>query len=300
MDTVLEGLSTFVRVAETGNFTRAARDLGVVKSTVSETVRRLEQRLGARLLERSTKRVTLTDAGRAYYERARRALEEAHGAAADARALQEQPRGRLRVATPEVFAQRHIVPLLPEFLQAYPDLRIEFVEGAEPVDLLEAGVDLAIRITATPSETLIVRRLGSSRVVIAASPAYLEAREPPARPQDVAGHATLAFSPLHWGREWRFTQSGEAVAVPVQPLVLSDAAETLRAAALAGLGLMAAPSWMISEELARGDLVQVLQDWRATAVGIYAVYPSNRLLSAKVKVFAELIARRVRDLGLAD
>lgn len=300
MNQLLEGLPAFVRVVETGSFTRAAADLAVTKSTVSEAVRRLEQRLGVRLLDRTTRLVTPTDAGRAYYERARRALDEAAAAAADARALQERPAGRLRVATPEVFAQRHIVPLLPAFLGTYPDLRIELVESAAAVDLLDAGVDLAIRITPTVNDTLIVRRLGSSRVVIVASPAYLAAHGVPRHPRDLAERPTLGFSPLHWGREWRFQGGSELAVVPVQPLLLSNAAETLRAAALAGVGLAALPSWMVFEELARGDLVQVLDDWRTAAIGIYAVYPSNRLLAAKVKLFADLIARRVRDLGLAE
>jgi len=298
MDRPLEDIPTFVRVVETGSFTRAARELSITKSTASETVRRLEERLGVRLLDRTTRRVSTTEAGRAFYARARRALDEALAAVADARALQEEPVGRLRVATPAVFAQTCIVPLLPEFLEAHPGLQIEFVEGAAAVDLLESGVDLAIRITATPNDALIVGRLGSSHATIVASPAYVEAQGPPAHPQELIGRATLGFTPLHWGREWRFLRDGQSLAVPVKPLVLSDAAETLRAAALAGLGLAALPHWMVCQDIARGELVQVLEDWPTAAVGLFAVYPSNRLLSAKVRLFSDLIARHVRRQGL--
>lgn len=300
MTDALDGLPAFVRVAEAGSFTRAATDLGLTKSTVSEAVRRLEQALGVRLLDRTTRRVTPTEAGRAYYQRARRALDEANAAAADARALHERPAGRLRVATPGMFAQRHIVPLLPALLADWPDLQVELVEGAAAVDLLEAGVDLAIRIAPAMAETLVARRLGASRVVIVAAPAWLAAHAAPAHPRELSTMATIGFSPLLWGREWRFQGKDGAVIAPIRPRVLTDASDTLRAAALAGLGLAAMPSWMVFDELERGELVQVLADWPTAPVGIYAVYPSNRLMAAKVRVFTDLIARRIRALGLAD
>jgi DNA-binding transcriptional LysR family regulator len=298
MDDPFDGMAVFVRVVEAGGFTHAAADLGLTKSTVSEAVRRLETRLGIRLLNRTTRRVVPTEAGLAYFHRAHKALEEAQAAASEAGALHEEPIGRLCVATPEAFTHSLIAPLLPEMLTAWPGLRVEFVEGVAPVDLLQAGVDLAIRIATVLEDNLVVRRLGSSRVVIAAAPAYLSARGIPRHPSELPMHDTIGFAPMFWGHEWRFLRGGEAVNIPVQPVVRTNAAETLRGAALAGVGLTAIPSWMINEDLSRGALVEVLADWPTTEYGIYAVYPSNRLMAKKVKLFADLVARRIRALGL--
>jgi DNA-binding transcriptional LysR family regulator len=300
-DDPMGGMALFVRVAETGSMTRAAAELSLTKSTVSEAVRRLEERLGVRLLDRTTRRLTLTEAGQAYAARARRALEEAQGAVADARALQETPAGRLRVAIPEVFTRLILTPLLGELLDAWPDLQIELVEGQASVDLLAEQVDLAIRIAPSLGDNQIVRRLGTSEVVIVASPAYLARRGEPASPYDLAHHTLIGFSPLFWGHEWRLRDpEGRPVTVPVRPAVLTDSTESLLVAAAGGVGLTAVPSWTVAEELRSGALVQVLRPWRTDPRGIYAVYPSNRLMAAKVKLFVDLVARRLRALGLAD
>jgi DNA-binding transcriptional LysR family regulator len=298
LDDPFDGMAAFVRVMEAGSFTRAAAELELTKSTVSEAVRRLETRLGIRLLNRTTRRVVPTEAGHAYFRRARKALEQARAASAEAAALHENPIGRLRVAIPEAFTHTVVAPLLPAMFAAWPGLQVEFVEGTAPVDLLEAGVDLAIRIATVLDDHLIVRRLGSSRVVIAAAPAYLSARGIPRHPSELPGHETIGFAPMFWGHEWRFLKDGEAVTVPIRPLVRTNATETLRSAALAGIGLTAIPSWMISEHLARGELVEVLADWPTIEYGIYAVYPSNRLMAKKVRLFVDLIAGRIRELGL--
>ena len=298
MDDPFDGMAVFVSVVEAGSFTRAAVEMKLTKSTVSEAVQRLEARLGVRLLNRTTRRMAPTEAGQAYFHRARIALGEARSAASDASALHDEPIGRLRVATPEAFVQSVVAPLLPEMFAAWPGLQIDFVEGAAPVDLLEAGVDLAFRIATVLDDNLIVRRLGTSRVIIVAAPAYLSARGMPICPSDLPSHETIGFTPMVWGHEWRFQRGGEAINVPVQPIVRTDAAETLRAAARAGVGLAAMPSWMIAEELLRGELIEVLADWPTTEYGIYAVYPSNRLMAKKVKLFTDLVGRRIRELGL--
>jgi DNA-binding transcriptional LysR family regulator len=297
MENPFDGLAIFVRVIDAGSLSRAASELGVTKSTVSDAIRRLEQRLGVRLLERTTRRLAPTPAGQACYERARNALAEALSAAADATALHNAPAGLLRVAAPEIFTPRHIVPLLPKFLASYPGLQIEFVEGVPAVDLIEAKIDIALRVTASPADNLIVRSLGPSPVIIVASPDYLASHRRPEHPTELAEHQTIGFSPLHWGREWRFRRSGEAVEVAVRPVVLTNTAHTQRSAALAGIGLTAIPAWMVSEELANGTLVAVLEDWEAPGGTMYAVYPSNRLLALKVKLFVDLIAARVREIS---
>jgi DNA-binding transcriptional LysR family regulator len=292
----LNGMTTFARVVEAGGFSRAADQLGLTKSSVSEAVRRLEDRLGVRLLERTTRRVTPTEAGQAFYARARRALDEALAADAEVRALNTEPVGRLRIAVPQMFFRLHVAPILPALIEANPGLRLEVLEGAGFVDLLEAGVDVAIRVTPAPADNLVVRRLGGQRVIIVGAPAYLAAHGTPAAPPDVAQHRTIGFSPLHWSREWRFEGPAGTLSVPVQPVVLADQGESLRAAALAGAGLTAIPNWMVADDLADGRLVEVLRAWRTAEQPIYAVYPSNRLMARKVRLFVDQLAQRLRRL----
>ncbi len=300
MENPFDGMAMFTGVVEAGSFSRAAAELGIAKSSISQAVRRLEDRLGIRLLNRTTRRVVPTEAGHLFYAHARKALDEAGAAAAEAVALQAAPVGKLRIASPEVFTRMHIVPLLPDFVKACPGLQLDFVEGVPLVDLLEARVDLAIRVSQDTADNLIVRRLATSHVVVVGSPDYLADHRAPEHPADVAEHRIIGFSPLCWGHEWRFERAGEAVNVPVRPMVLTDAAETLRSAALCGVGLTALPDWMVSKELATGELVQLLPAWKTAELAIYTVYPSNRLMAAKVKAFAEFVAVRIRRLAAAQ
>lgn len=296
--TPFDGMAVFARVVEAGSFTRAAEELGLTKSAVSEAVRRLETRLGVRLLDRTTRRVAPTEAGRAYHAHARRALDAALAGEAEARALQAEPIGTLRVAVPETFARLHVNALLPEMLDAYPGLKVELVEGVASVDLIADGFDLAIRVSESPADNLIVRRLGHSRVVIVGSAAYVARHGAPAYPDDFAAHRIVGFTPLFWAREWRLEGPEGLTVTPVSPVLLSNSTDTLVASALAGVGLVALPSWLVADELADGRLVRVMPDWQGEARGIYAVYPSNRLMTAKVKLFVDRLAARMRRTGL--
>jgi DNA-binding transcriptional LysR family regulator len=288
------GIEAFIRVVETGSITAAADRLQTAKSSVSETVRALEERLGVRLLDRSTRKVRPTEAGRAFYLRCIRLLVDEEAARLEAQASQTAPAGRLRIASPECFTARHLMPGLPTFLSAHPAVEIEFVEAPASARLVEDGFDLAIRVTEAPAPGLVVRRLATSRVVIAASPGYLAERGIPAQPDDVAMHRCIGFSPLPWRDTWRI---GE-VSVPVRPVLLTDNAESLRAAALAGLGLGAIPDWAVSDALASGSLRRVLGGYDTPASGIFAVYPTNRLMAPKVRAFVDHVAAMLRDRGL--
>ncbi len=295
-----DGMAVFARVVEAGSFTRAATELGLTKSAVSDSVRRLEIRLGARLLDRTTRRLAPTEAGQAYYAHARQALEAALLAEAEARARQAEPVGRLRVAAPEIFSRLHLTGLLKELLATWPDLSIELVEAVTYVDLIEAGVDVAIRVAEAPADNLVVRRLGSSRVIIVGSPAYVAERGGLSHPSDAAGHRIIGYTPLFWSREWRLEgPGGEMLVTPVAPALFTDSTETLRGAALDGVGLTALPSWVVADDLASDALVNMLPDWRGQDRGIYAVYPSNRLMAPKVKLFVDRVARRLRQVGLS-
>lgn len=290
---MFEGLETFVAVVEAGSITAAAARLGQSKSNVSETVRALETRLGVRLLDRTTRSLRATEAGQAYYGRAVRSIAEAVSAAAEAQRHQAEPVGTLRVAVFDGF--QHFLPLacLQPFLARHPSLRLELVGAAEAVNLVDAGVDLAIRITPSPEDGLIVRRMGTSRVQVAASPGYLAAAGVPAHPADLAAHRLIAYAPLVFGREWRFTVAGRPLTVPVHPVLLANTVDLLREAGRGGMGVVALPDWAMADLLADGELVRLLPDCPMTESGIYAVYPSNRLMAPRVKLFVDHLAREI-------
>lgn len=290
---LFDDLEIFARVAELGNFSRAAAALNLSRSRVSEAVRALEARAGARLFERSTRQVVPTEAGRAFYARVRRAIDEAQAGFDEIAALADEPAGRLRIGAVDDFADRYLVPPLTRFLAAHPRLSIELNEDVRQVDLVGAGLDLAIRIALDPDPGLIVRRLGASRVIVVASPAYLAVAGAPGHPHDIARHRLVGFAPVFWGREWRFRGPEGEVVVPVAPALLTHATASLRQAALEGFGLSALPDWAVAQERADGRLVRVLDDWSTPEAGIYAVYPSNRLMATRVRACVDHLARHL-------
>ena len=293
-----DGMDLFARVVEAGSFTAAAKSLGLGKSSVSERVAALEARLGVRLIDRTTRRLTPTEAGRIYYDRARQARDAAETALNEIEALREEPAGLLRVGVTELLTRLHLVPALPSFLAAHPRLRVEFVEKVEAQDLVKEGLDMVIRVTADPSPATVVRRIGISHVVIVAAPDYLARHGAPRHPNDIARHRTIGFAPLIWGREWHFTGESGPIRVPVTPVMLTNTAESIRAAALAGLGLTAIPYWGVCDLLKSGALVRVLQDFATPQTDLYAVYPSNRLIAPKVRQYAEHVVAALKAAAI--
>lgn len=288
------GIEAFAAVVEQGSFTAAAAMLQTAKSSVSETVRTLEERLGVRLLERTTRRVRPTEAGAAYYAQCRRLLDAAAAARSEAQAAHKHPVGKLRVGAPDAFAERYIVPGLGAFLAAWPTISIELVEAAGAADLVDQQLDLAIRIVEKPEPRLVVRRIATSRIVIVASPSYLASAGTPQQPRDILTHRLIAFAPLAWRDTWRLGRE----TISVQPRLLTNSGESLRTAALAGLGLAPAPEWLVADALVAGRLTRVLTDYGPPSGGIYAVYPTNRLLAPRVRVFVDHIVRDLRARGL--
>jgi DNA-binding transcriptional LysR family regulator len=287
----LDGIAAFARVVDSGSFSAAARRLNVSKSAISAHVQRLEERLGVRLLNRTTRRVSVTEAGAAYYRHCGRILAEAEAAEQAASALQREPRGTLRVSAPDSFGWMHVAPAVPAFLKRYPDLAIDIKLSAAYVNLVDEGLDLAIRIGVLEDSALVARKLASSRLVLCAAPAYLEERGMPRAPDDLAGHNCLCADLLSWGDEWRLVGKRGEVRVPVNGSFRSNNAEMLRAAALDGVGIAALPTWAVAEQLRSGMLQRVLTAWEAPASTIYAVYPGNRLMSMKVRAFVDHLAR---------
>ena len=285
-----------MRVVETGSFTRAAADLQTAKSSVSTAVKLLEERRGVRLLDRTTRRVRPTEAGRMFYTRCRRLLDDAKAAREEARTLQESPAGTLRLAAPDSFAERFIMPGLADFLARYPAVDIDLVSAVRFVNLVAEDFDLAIRIDPAPAPEMVMRRIGTSYLVVVASPAYLDAHAAPTTLQDLAQHRCVCFSPLEWRTVWRIGGETETV----RPRLLVNATESLRSAALAGIGIAVIPDWLAADALAAGSLVRVFADKPLRGAGIYAVYPTARLLTPLVRLFVDHLAREMRRLGVPE
>lgn len=290
---LFDDLEIFARVTEFGSFSKAAEAMNLSRSRVSEAVRALETRVGARLFDRTTRHVTPTEAGRAFYTRVRRAIDETQAGLNEIAARAEEPVGRLRIGAVDDFADRYIVPALTGLLNAFPRLSVELVEDVRQLDLVQHGFDLTIRIAIDPDPGLIVRRLGTSQVIVVASPAYLAAAGHPGHPNEVTRHRLIGFAPVFWGREWRFRGPEGQVVVPVEPVLLTHATASLRQAALDGFGLAALPDWAVARELAEGRLQRVLSDWTTPEAGIYAVYPSNRLMATRVRACVDHLARHL-------
>ncbi len=290
------GIEAFVRVIEDGGFTAAAARLQTAKSSVSEAVRSLEERLGVRLLDRTTRRVRPTDAGLAFYRRCRRLMDDAESARAEIQIAGDAPSGLLRVTTPDGFAARFIIPSLGEFLNAFPAINLELVETQPFARLVDEGLDLAIRITSKPDENLIVRKIGFSRTVMVAAPSYLAGNPAPKSPAEIQMHQCVGFSPLTWRDAWPI--GGETIAV--KPRLLTNSTDSLRSAALAGLGLVVLPEWFVADALASGTLNRVLPGYDLPASAIYAAYPSNRLIPPKVRVFVDYVADQLKLRGLSE
>lgn len=287
----LDGIATFARVVESGSFSAAADRLALSKSAVSAHVQRLEERLGVRLLNRTTRRLSVTEAGAAYYRHCARILAEAEAAEQAAGALQREPRGTLRISAPDSFGTMHVAPAVPAFLRRYPELSVDITLSPAHVNLLEEGLDLAIRIGVLEDSPLVVRKLAPSRLVLCAAPAYLGERGKPREPGDLARHNCLCTSLLPWGDEWRLAGKRGERRVAVSGSLRSNSADMLRSAAIDGIGIALLPSWAVAEELRSGVLQRVLEGWEPPASTIYAVYAGNRLMSMKVRAFVDHLAR---------
>jgi DNA-binding transcriptional LysR family regulator len=287
----LDGIAAFARVVDSGSFSAAAHRLGISKSAVSAHVQRLEERLGIRLLNRTTRRCSVTEAGAAYYRHCTRILAEAAAAEQAASALQREPRGVLRISAPDSFGSMHVAPAVPAFLKRYPELSVDITLSTAHVNLVDEGLDLAIRIGVLEDSALVVRKLAQSRLVVCAAPAYLKERGKPREPGDLAKHNCLCTSLLPWGDEWRLAGKRGEVRVAVGGSFRSNNAKMLRAAALDGIGLVLLPTWAVAKPLRMRALRRVLEAWEPPASTIYAVYPGNRPMSMKVRAFVDHLVR---------
>ncbi len=286
-------MTAFARVAETRSFSDAARRLGTSKSVVSRQIMALEADLGARLFHRTTRSMTLTEAGEGYYERVVRVLADVDDANLSVTRLQAAPRGRLRVNAPMSFGVRHLASAIPDFLALHPEVEIHMTMNDRFVDLVDEGYDVAVRIGRLMDSALVARKLAPLRRVVCGSPAYLAARGVPRTPADLAGHECLGYSNMTTTDEWSFIGTdGRPVSVEVRGRLRVNNGDALRLAALRGLGLVIQPSFIVGADLQAGTLIGVLPDAVAQDGAIYAVYPHSRHLSPKVRAFVDFLAER--------
>jgi DNA-binding transcriptional LysR family regulator len=293
----LSSMQSFVKVVANGGFSAAARELNISTSIVTTHVKSLEDRLGVRLLNRSTRSVSLTEAGQAYYERCVQILSEIDDAEEAAQVLQAKPRGTLRlnvsVAVPSLIA-----PVIAEFTALYPDVYVRLTATSRMVDLIEENFDLAIRFLPPADSSLIIRRLASFCFVVCGSPDYFAKRGRPEHPSDLARHNCLIFYDAPYGRggrEWHFKGPDGDFAVRVSGSLETNSADTLRAGALLGQGLVFAPSIMVAAELKSGALVSVLADFLPDEYSLDALYTHREHLPAKVRSFIDLVAKYFRE-----
>ncbi len=291
MDT-LNGFTVFTRVVETGGFSSAARELNMSKSAVSKHVAGLEERLGVRLLNRTTRKLSPTEVGSAFYERALRIVQEVEETENAISALHAEPRGALRLNVPMSFGYAHVAPAMADFVARYPDISVDMVLDDRVVDLLDEGFDAAIRIARLPDSTLVARKLAPLRVAVCATPDYWKTHGTPGKPADLAGHNCLIYSYLSNKNQWLFQGPGGDFTVKVSGNIQANNGDALKAAALAGAGVFASPSFIVGEEIRNGSLQPVLCEYMQTGLAIYAVYPHNRYLSAKVRAFVDFFAER--------
>lgn len=287
----LTSMKVFAAVVDCGSFAAAADRLDISRAMASKYLSHLEERLGTRLLQRTTRKLTLTESGSAYYERCAQILADIAEAEEGAVHLTEAPRGTLRLTVPVSFGLLHMGPLISEYLKRYPDARVDVMLVDRRVDLIEEGLDLAVRIGELGESGLIAKRLGSDRIAVCAAPDYLKRHGAPKTLADLARHNCLTYSYATFGDEWRATaRDGSLHTVKVSGSLRASNGDMAKLAALAGIGLIRQPLFLIGEDLRAGRLVEVLSEYRAEELGIYAVYPSRKHLSAKVRAFVDLLA----------
>jgi len=286
----LASMETFIRVVETGSFSGAARQLRVGQPAVSKTVAQLESYLGVKLLTRSTRGLTPTEAGLGYFERARRAISEADEAELAARGAGTGLKGRLRVCAAVTFARIHLIPLLPQFLAQHPDLDLEVVLDDRQIDLVQEGIDVALRMGKLLDSALTVRRIGRCKRLVMGTPSYFDRAGTPATPADLSKHQTVVYLQGE-GSIWSFQRESSEAAVKVQSRLKVTAAEGVRAAVLAHVGLTIASEWMFTPELRSGAVCTVLSEWSLPPLDLWAVFPTGRTATAKARAFVDFFER---------
>lgn len=290
----LTDIAVFVAVVKAASFTHAAEDLGLSRAVVSKYITRLEKQLGVRLINRTTRRLNLTEAGEHFFRQSESALRQMENAVADIHALQKTPKGVLRISAPISFGVIHLAPLIPTLRQNYPDLKIDLTLYDQQIDVVESGIDVTIRIADMPDSALIARRIAPCRYTLCAAPDYFAKNGYPNTPEDLQYHSCLVFQ--HWStpQQWHFqNKEKQFVNVCVGNEISCNNSLALREMLLAGAGITVAPTFLIGNEIANGRLECVMNNYSIKPLTIYAVYPHRQYLAAKVHAFLELLRKYI-------
>ncbi|KAE9528969.1 LysR family transcriptional regulator [Testudinibacter aquarius] len=286
----LNDMAAFISSVKSGSFTKAGKQMGLTRSTIGKRIAKLEQRLNVRLLNRNTRNLSLTDEGRLFYERCVAVLEELENAEQCLVQRSIIPGGKLKISAPVTLGRLAVAPLAIRFMQQYPQLEIELSMSDRYVDLVEEGFDVAVRVgTPNPDSGLLARTIGTQRMLTCAAPDYLQQHGEPGSPDDLAAHACLHF--IHNGRisAWQFRQHGKPLRFSGSARFSADHGETLISAAVAGLGIVQMPHYLVNHAIASGALQALLADFMIDAIPIQAVYPSRRQLSPKVRLWIDFL-----------
>lgn len=283
----LQAMRVFTAVVEIGSFARAAEQLHLSATAASRHVAELEKHLGAQLLQRSTRRLNLTEIGTNYYDRCRSILADVEEAEAQAATSESQPRGMLRISLPTSFGIRYIAPAIPEFCKRYPDLHLELSFSDRIVDLVEEGIDMAVRITGDLKTSLVARKLAPVGMVCCASPAYLEHYGTPHHPDDLRQHNCLTYSYSPNLNIWKFERDGREYQVPVKGRIGTNSGDMSRLATVNGLGIDTLPTFLVCDELRSGKLIPILTDYTIPSINVYAVYLPAARRAARIKAMVD-------------
>ncbi|WP_291852958.1 LysR family transcriptional regulator [Bradyrhizobium sp.] len=289
----LEAMHAFVKVVALGSYAEAGRALGLTRSAVSKAVMELEQLLGARLLDRTTRRVSATEAGLAYYESCADILARVEETEMQVSRLHDEPKGVLKINAPVSFGVLHLGPLIAEFMASYPDLRIELTLNDRFIDPIEEGVDVTIRIGILADSSLIARRLAPARRVLVAAPDYLNRHGVPKAPDDLVQHRCLNYGHSTTLQRWQLTRDGQTINLAINSMLCSNNGDVLRAAALGAQGIAKLPTFLVGPDVKAGRLTVVLPDFPPTELGLFALYAPNRYLAAKTRLLIDFLAARL-------
>jgi DNA-binding transcriptional LysR family regulator len=291
----LSAMQVFIRVIEMGSFSAAARHEQIGQPAVSKAIAQLEEWMGVRLLLRSTRILVPTEAGRDFLIRAKRMVEDAEEAVVAARGDIGALSGRLRVSAAVCFARLHIVPRLPEFLAAHPELEVELVLDDRNIDLIEEGIDVALRMGSLPDSSMTARKIAQGRRLVMATPAYFERFGIPKTPTDLIGHEAVIYTRDGGGESWNFKKDSAELSVAVSGRLRVTATEGLRAAVFANIGLTISSEWSFTPELVSGEVVSIMEDWSLPPINLSAVFPAGRLIGVKARTFVDFVDLCIRS-----
>lgn len=288
-------MKMYVAVVDGGSFAAAADRLEISRAMASKQIQKLEEHLGTRLLNRTTRRLSLTETGREFYERSIQIIGDVDEAEQIAGQMTRRAQGVLRVTIPLSYGQHRLAAIIGAYTQAYPQVQLDISLSDRKLDLIEDGLDLAIRIGTMPQSDLIARKIGGVRSVVCAAPAYLARHGTAQTPADLARHACLGYTLTGSGAEWRLEGPGGPEIIPISGPIRADNGDILRLAALSGAGMLFQPQFIVGDDIAAGRLVRVLPDWQSAEFGVYAIYPSRKHLSAKVRTFVDFMVAALED-----